>query len=498
CYTIISSSPIIWVEAMRKCIDIGGQLASIPTRRVQAFLTTKMAESANTDLWIGLSAFKQDGFYWTDGKARKYTNWGYSTNRRRLGSFYQRWDEEECVVLTSSSTFGIGKWFIKTCNDTNGFICQQDVGKKWPPRPDPAISNIYVTLGNDSIKLVTKNLTWDDAKRHCEGDSAHLASLRNEWTQAYAELLAMNLKAPLWIGLNKQINGYFRYVDGWHLSSAGWAVGEPSRDRPCVYLDVDGKWKTAFCNRTMNSVCKQSTDLPPTESSIFPGICPQETNEEYRQSYVWLPFKGHCYVFITDEIEWADAASSCVRHGGTLASIEDPSEQEFIKSYVEIFQDSHSAFWVGLYKTHGGDWKWLDKTVLDYINWAEDEPDNDYGQIETADGIWRTGRRWHDRAYICKTPKVMPVDSESGKAEPHGGQDPRSRVHTSLIIVLIITITSTLIVVAFFLYKKSPRSLPTFDNPLYFDRERSQPDVVDTNKLIENAEVENPEPIITL
>lgn len=83
-------------------------------------------------------------------------------------------------------------------------------------------------------------------------------------------------------------------------------------------------------------------------------------------------------------------------------------------------------------------------------------------------------------------------------AEPHGGQDPRGRVHTSLIVVLVITLVSTLMVVAFFIYKKSPRTLPTFDNPLYFDRERSQPDVVDTNKLIENAEEENLEPIISL
>lgn len=81
-------------------------------------------------------------------------------------------------------------------------------------------------------------------------------------------------------------------------------------------------------------------------------------------------------------------------------------------------------------------------------------------------------------------------------ADPQKGQDPRSRVHTSLIVVMIIIITSALIVVAFYLYKKSPQPLPTFENPLY--SERSQPDVVDTNKLIENAEVENPEPIITL
>lgn len=56
-------------------------------------------------------------------------------------------------------------------------------------------------------------------------------------------------------------------------------------------------------------------EVPPTESSVFPGVCPEDTKEEYHQSYSWLPFKGYCYLFITDEIEWANAAGSCVRHG---------------------------------------------------------------------------------------------------------------------------------------------------------------------------------------
>ncbi|XP_035860615.1 macrophage mannose receptor 1b isoform X2 [Sander lucioperca] len=498
CYNIISNQKATWEDAMTQCISMKGNLVSIPSRRVQAFLTTKMAESATTDLWIGLNCLKRDGFYWVDGKARQFTNWGHSKHRRPPGAFYQRWNEEECVVMTSGSTFGLGKWLIKSCNDTNGYVCHRNLDPKIPALPEPAVTNIYVNLGNDSIKVETKNLTWDDAKKQCEDDKANLASLRTEWTHAYVELLAMNLKAPLWIGLNKkQTGGFFRYIDGWHLNAASWAEGEPSRDQPCVYMDVDGKWRTAFCNRTMNSVCMLSTDVPPTESTNFPGICPEQTNVEYQQSYTWLPFKGHCYLFMTEEIEWADAASSCIRHGGILASIEDPDEQQFIKSNLERFQDSHSAFWIGLYKTHKGTWLWLDKTVMDYTNWAPDDSNNDFAEIGTSDGAWRTGRRWHDRAYICETPKVMPEDSGS-KAEPHGGQDPRSRVHTSLIVVLIIAITSTLIVIAFFLYKKSPRPLPTFDNPLYFDSERSQPDVVDTNKLIENAEVENPEPIITL
>ncbi|CAG5896528.1 unnamed protein product [Menidia menidia] len=495
CY-LISERKTTWEEARAQCITMRGNLASIPKRQVQAFFTTKMADLSTTNLWIGLNSIRQDGFYWTDGAKRDYTNWGYSKNQRRPGTFYQRWDESECVLMNTNTAFGFGKWWIRSCNDTNGFICQRSLDPSIPDQQSPIDPLIYVRLGNDSIKAVTQNLTWDEAQKHCNGDKANLASLRNEWTHAHVELLALNLKAPLWIGLNKQkTDGYFKYVDGWHMSSAHWAPLEPSSDRPCVYIDVDGKWRTALCNQTMYSVCLQSTDLPPPESTSFPGRCPEDTNVEYQESYTWVPYRGHCYLFITDEIEWADAASSCVRHGGLLASIEDLLEQEFIKRNIEMFQDSHTSFWIGLFKTYKGNWLWLDKTVMDYSNWAPEEPDSDYGAIQTSDGMWNSGRRWHDRSYICKTRKVLITDSEP-KTDRHVDPERGSRAHTSLIVVLLITIISTLIAIAFFLYKRSPRLIPTFENPLYFNSEPTQPDVVDTNKLIENAET--PEPILTL
>lgn len=40
--------------------------------------------------------------------------------------------------------------------------------------------------------------------------------------------------------------------------------------------------------------------------------------------------------------------------GATLASIEDPSEQEFIKKNIFIYSNSYSSFWIGLYRTHSG------------------------------------------------------------------------------------------------------------------------------------------------
>lgn len=71
-----------------------------------------------------------------------------------------------------------------------------------PDQPGPIDPKIYQSVGNDSIKALTEKLSWDDAKKKCELEKANLASLRNEWTSAYVELLA-NLQGPLWIGLNK-------------------------------------------------------------------------------------------------------------------------------------------------------------------------------------------------------------------------------------------------------------------------------------------------------
>lgn len=40
--------------------------------------------------------------------------------------------------------------------------------------------------------------------------------------------------------------------------------------------------------------------------------------------------------------------------GGTLASIGDPLEQEFILNNIKIFQDTYTSFWLGLFKTNKG------------------------------------------------------------------------------------------------------------------------------------------------
>uniref|UniRef100_A0AAZ3NZT0 Mannose receptor, C type 1b n=1 Tax=Oncorhynchus tshawytscha TaxID=74940 RepID=A0AAZ3NZT0_ONCTS len=341
CYKLIGYRvPCTWLEARSYCQSMGANLASIASRREQVFLTTQMT-SGVTDLWIGLSNLNRDAFVWTDGQAVKYLNLDFIKVRMY-------------TYLPHSSSI-LGKWEIRSCNDTHGFICQRI------PVPTPTVlPRGWVKLANDSYKVLPQNRTWPEARMQCEAEEGQLASTLDELSAAYLDLQALKLQTPLWIGLNRnETQGYFRWMDGWPLSMDRWAKDEPSRDRPCVYLDVEGTWKTALCNHTYPSVCKQSPGKTVTDP-IYTGECIQEEQEEISGSnspWFWLPFRGHCYSFVINHIEWADASTSCTRKGASLVSIEDPEELRFIKSNLEFLKDSYSSFWIGLYKTHLGNYQ---------------------------------------------------------------------------------------------------------------------------------------------
>lgn len=82
--------------------------------------------------------------------------------------------------------------------------------------------------------------------------------------------------------------------------------------------------------------------------------------------------------------------------------------------------------------------------------------------------------------------------------------DRHHRGYIALVIVLVIAGIAMGTLIALFLSKKLGRRSPiidkltAFDNPLFFNNVQSKPDLVDTNNLVENAEEENPEPIITM
>ncbi|ETE59729.1 hypothetical protein L345_14539, partial [Ophiophagus hannah] len=49
----------------------------------------------------------------------------------------------------------------------------------------------------------------------------------------------------------------YKWVSKWRLAYTNWAAEEPRHNTACVYLDIDGYWKTGNCSEKYYSVCER-------------------------------------------------------------------------------------------------------------------------------------------------------------------------------------------------------------------------------------------------
>uniref|UniRef100_W5L4U0 Mannose receptor, C type 1b n=1 Tax=Astyanax mexicanus TaxID=7994 RepID=W5L4U0_ASTMX len=430
-----------WNEARSYCWTIGGSLASVKNRLHQAFLTL-MITDGTPDLWLGFSTTpgRRWEALWIDGSPFRYSAWVSSHTA------------DNCLAMAGFQNPLLGKWVPKNCMHTSGYICNRAMNHSIIPRPTE-VPRTFIKLGNSSYMLVQTNMTWKEAQSHCQSVGANLASIRDVFAQYHIELQADKLKQPIWVGLNSmKIHGYYLWIDNWHLSMERWAPNEPKSDHPCVYVDVDGMWKTAQCNQTYYSLCKNSTDMAPPPPTQYPGVCPKPSIANPRM--IWLPYRGHCYAFTSSAESWFTASNLCKIRGGELVSIVDSMEAEFIANNARLRKDNSNYFWIGLYKTRIGHWMWTDNSVLDYVNWSKSEeepperhsvyrfsPENtkNCAVISSSTAEWeRRDCKQGFHAYVCKTAKVVMPTTEPTTTVFTGTVGTRRSFSGASVVVLIL------------------------------------------------------------
>uniref|UniRef100_A0A8C3EH72 Uncharacterized protein n=1 Tax=Corvus moneduloides TaxID=1196302 RepID=A0A8C3EH72_CORMO len=369
---------LTWHAARNSCIDLGGNLATIPKKEVQAFLMSLLKDAA-TDAWIGLNDINQEHTYlWTDGSPVDYTNWAKGSR-----SYYSMVNINFCLSLKHYN------FYPKLLNSQ-------------PTVPVFGFNN----YGDDRYEVINYKMSWEKAEKNCRDQSAELASVLDPYAESFLWLQILKHGEPVWIGLNSNMSGgQYVWSDRRRSRYLNWGSGEPNKNKACVYLDLDGFWKTASCNETFSSLCKQSNELIPSEPPQLPGKCP-----EPKRGRSWIPFRGHCYyVHTTSEESWPDASMMCIQMGASLVSIEDSAEMNFLLLYLSPLASDFRKFWIGLFKNIDGEWIWMDRSAVEYVNWEKGEPtvlfDEHCVDMDVSSGTWRTYYCSVDQNFICKIPK---------------------------------------------------------------------------------------------
>ncbi|NXC59127.1 MRC1 protein, partial [Aleadryas rufinucha] len=473
-----------WHAARNNCIDLGGNLVTISKKEVQAFLMSLLKDAA-TDAWIGLNDINQEHVYlWTDGSPVDYTNWAKGSR-----SYYSM---DDCVFMIKSPIEQAGKWKDEGCKASKSYICQKN--------SDPKLLNSQPTVpvfgfnnyGDDRYEVINYKMSWEKAEKNCKDQSAELASILDPYAESFLWLQILRHGEPVWIGLNSNMSGgQYVWSDRRRSRYLNWGSGEPNKNKACVYLDLDGFWKTASCNETFSSLCKQSNEVIPSEPPQLPGKCP-----EPKRGRSWIPFRGHCYyVHTTSEESWPDASMMCIQMGASLVSIEDSAEMNFLLLYLSPLASDFRKFWIGLFKNIDGEWIWMDKSAVEYVNWEKGEPtvvfDEHCVDMDVLSGTWRTYYCSVDQNFICKIPKIAEVEPTHDSLVNNASQNkaaakPSSGLGGMIFILIFLLLAGTGLTLYCFYKRRRDRQMFTagFDNAIY----RGDVGTCESNCLVTNIE----------
>uniref|UniRef100_A0A8C2SYK8 Macrophage mannose receptor 1-like n=1 Tax=Coturnix japonica TaxID=93934 RepID=A0A8C2SYK8_COTJA len=415
CFKIFASNTtrkLAWHDAREVCIDLGGNLASVPNEQVQAFVYYHL-EDATTNVWIGMNDINRESkFFWADGSTVSYTNWveGAPETKQSYFDYYEfeSLDDNatDCVFMTKLD----GKWKDDSCDNEKGYICQMNSLAEQFNSPATNPSPDFVPYGDSSYLIVLSEMQWEEARKNCQEQHAELASILDAYIHSFLWIQMQKYGKPVWIGLNSNITrSYYKWTDNWKTRFTKWAAEEPKKKNACVYLDLDGTWKTAPCKETYFSVCKKSN--APTEPAQLPGECPEAADLQ-----AWIPYHGHCYyIEASAATSWAQASLKCTHLGATLVSVENEDESDFLIHTIQLLGNKVGGFWIGLYRNVDDQWLWLDNAAMDFVNWEEKESNEKHHCVEMTapSGYWDNADCSSEKGFICKKTKDKQRNEET-------------------------------------------------------------------------------------
>lgn len=365
-----------WEEAERFCQALGANLPSFTDPEEMGALHAIIRSSVSDDryFWIGLNR--------RDPADR---SWKWSNGRPvSLEVLHQDFLEEDvyrrdCTAFKSMRNYLkhifvfllhdlIPTPFFVTpfhCDARLEWICQIPRGKA-PKKPDwynpGGHHETSIFIDDDEYWFVKEpKLTYEAASVYCSSEDGKLAapptSTAVQKIHQFLSTVGGSPNERWWVNtedsslrmfpFNDQLKLYYAAVLG-RCSSISGESPFPKFERSC------GLRMPFVCERH-NVTSVEISPLDPRPGGLS---CGSES----------VAFRNKCYMLmnITRPMSFKHASEKCHSVRGTLVTISDQVEQDFVTSLLSQVEDV-GGLWIGL-KIRNSKLEWVDKTQADYVN----------------------------------------------------------------------------------------------------------------------------------
>ncbi|XP_040564873.1 macrophage mannose receptor 1 [Lepeophtheirus salmonis] len=427
CYFYMDEE-LTFQEALHKCDDIHGYLATIPREEAQDFIYSEFKKTRLQAPWVGLSTSKTSNFFlWSDESPTTYTNW--NTN------FPKPLEGTSCVLMNFQNE---GKWENVDCDHKSQAVCETPIQiSDLPPSSDAGCTEDQMGYESFCYEIFKSKENYYNGKLHCTNLGGHFITIENEVIQNKLIPFISNSGSNFFIAL-KYVGGnwVWDYYETPLRDFAYWAPNEPNLeiDDPegiCVEMisrdHFLGKWKTVGCSKKNEVLCQFSrkghTPKPPTtketqQPTMDPSFkCPP--------SYQMI--RNKCYKFFNKSYKnFEMARQDCGIYGGDLASFQSLEEEMEVNRYFVDF--GLPKTFIGLAEISGlSGFRWLNSFITygTYTNWGPFEPkcpnyDNNCAFIMNTQ--WSCGSCQLELNYFCQ---VNPSDQDFTSNTPSQTNPPQ-------------------------------------------------------------------------
>ncbi|XP_074858195.1 lymphocyte antigen 75 isoform X2 [Carettochelys insculpta] len=429
CFLMMKKRYLKFKDANEACETFGGTLPSISSQAEQDFLTS-LLPGLEENIWIGLQfKFSTRENRWVDGSRLLYSNFHPLLTGRLRSIPLDLFDEEvnnQCaVMLNNPKSSYVGTWKSFPCADEHFLaICQRQAGAA--DNQTQQLVNQTLIYQNVHYTVILKNLSWYDALQECQQKNMELVSITDQYQQAFLTVQAAIRNYSLWIGLSSKDDGkHYGWADGKHIIFSRWSEEDEETSEDCVFLDVDGFWKTSECSSEKpGAICYLPENDTEIEQVVDRIKCPHKV-----KNTPWISFQNSCYTFMVTKDRWQEIKSQEAHHlckkinpEAIVLSISDEEENNFVVEQLHAFSGLATWVWLGvIYDDDDDTLKWYDETVLSYNNWRQGRPKvkkNQFFAGVNLDGFWdiynRT-QRWQALQFTQHS--ILACEIEMGTRE---------------------------------------------------------------------------------